>query len=240
MDQARVPLLEIDPDLGRHLDAEDAARAAEALTLPVVSVRTGQLQDAVLSNGAVNPFAAYVVSGLVSRQIDIGAQPALELLGPGDFFGNRALDGMLPAVAQLHVSSPTKLALLDDRLLAAVRRWPRLLPGLMMRLCDQRDRLGLQLAISHQPRVEDRLVNLFWHLSDRFGSVTTEGIMVPIALTHESLGRLIGARRPTVTLALRALDRRGVLRRGADRSWLLTVWPGEDHRNGAKPLGPRG
>ena len=231
---ARIPLLEVDPDLARHLNADDAEQARAALTLAVVNVPAGRLRLSDFEADGVNPFAAYVVSGLLTHDIDIGGQPALELLGPGDIFVGRHHDGTLPSRASHIVTAPTRLALLDDRLLAAVRHWPRLLPGLMQRLCEQRDRLALQLAISHQPRVEDRLVNLFWHLSDRFGSVTAEGITLPMSLTHEALGRLIGARRPTVTLALRALDERGILTRREDRSWLLTAWPDAESPDGAE------
>ena len=235
---ARVPLLEIDPDLARQLNAEDAEQARSALTLPLVKVPTGHLRLGDLESAGVHVFAAYVVSGLLTREIDIGGQPAMELLGPGDILVGRTLDGTLPAKARLVVTAPSRIALFDDRLLAGARHWPRLVPGLVQRLCEQRDRLAVQLAISHQPRVEDRLVNLFWHLSDRFGSVTADGITLPMSLTHEALGRLIGARRPTVTLALRALDDRGVLRRRDDRSWLLTQWPEEGALDGAM-LSPR-
>ena len=42
-------------------------------------------------------------------------------------------------------------------------------------LVEQRDRLMMQLVIAEQPRVEDRLLMLFWQLADRFGRVTREG-----------------------------------------------------------------
>lgn len=43
---------------------------------------------------------------------------------------------------------------------------------------------------------------MLWHLADRWGRVTPDGVIVPLKLTHEALGRLVGAQRPTVTLAL--------------------------------------
>ena len=51
--------------------------------------------------------------------------------------------------------------------------------------------------------------------------MTPSGVVVPLSLTHELLGRLVGARRPTVSLALKALIDRGALVRRQDRSWLL-------------------
>jgi hypothetical protein len=44
---------------------------------------------------------------------------------------------------------------------------------------------------------------------------------VPLNLTHESLGRLIGGRRPTVSLALKELASGGTLTRRPAGSWLV-------------------
>ena len=62
---------------------------------------------------------------------------------------------------------------------------------------------------------------LFWHLSERWGRVTAEGVRLELPLTHEVLAELVGAQRPTVTTALSRLARRGELVRVAGRSWLL-------------------
>jgi hypothetical protein len=44
-------------------------------------------------------------------------------------------------------------------------------------------------------------------------------------LTQEQLGRLVGARRPTVTLAHRILRERGLVRRGQADEWILSHEP---------------
>ena len=60
-------------------------------------------------------------------------------------------------------------------------------------------------------RVERRLKALFWHLAERWGRVSGDGVIVPLALTHRILGQLVGARRPTVSTALSELaERAGV------------------------------
>ena len=58
----------------------------------------------------------------------------------------------------------------------------------------------MQAAILALPRVESRVLAILWHLADVFGSVNADGVLVPLKLTHERLGRLVGAQRPTVTL----------------------------------------
>jgi hypothetical protein len=69
-------------------------------------------------------------------------------------------------------------------------------------------------------------------------------VVVPLALTHEALGRLIGARRPTVTLALKALGAQERLLRRGDGAWLLadgdlTTLPHRELSPLAGPARPR-
>jgi CRP/FNR family transcriptional regulator, cyclic AMP receptor protein len=89
------------------------------------------------------------------------------------------------------------------------------------------------MAIVHQARVDIRLQMLFWHLAGRWGKVRSDGIVIPLRLTHAVLSDLVAARRPTVTSALSDLARRGVLR-VTDEGWLLSGEPpGELNATGA-------
>jgi CRP/FNR family cyclic AMP-dependent transcriptional regulator len=92
--------------------------------------------------------------------------------------------------------------------------------ALVIRGADQTRHALLQQAISQLPRVEDRLLALMWSLADSRGIVRSNGIHVPLALTHETLSRMIGARRPTVSLGLKTLSQRGLLSADGD-GWLI-------------------
>jgi CRP/FNR family transcriptional regulator, cyclic AMP receptor protein len=224
--QVTVRLLEVLPQLAEHLDPEQAEQARQAIVAPVVSLGRGAWDRGEIAARRHNPFGGIVLSGLLARHIDIGGYPGLDLHGPGDFLGARELRrATLPCGEAWCATVRSQVAVLDDRFLLAARRWPRLVTGLFTQMQEQHDRLLLQLVVAEQPRVEDRLLLLFWQLSDRFGKVTPEGIAIRLSLTHEALGRLIGARRPTVSLALRTLGERGALVRRADRSWLVREWP---------------
>jgi len=225
---ARVRLLELQGDLAAHIDPDhlDAARAS--VTVPAVSLPPGPWEPSTAGSAARQPFATIVLSGLIARTVDIGNHPGLELYGPGDVIGGSALsESVLPAGESWTVTTPSRIAVLDDEFLVATRRWPRLVTGVCDQMQRQRDRLVLQLVIAEQPRVEDRLLALFWLLSEQYGHVCSDGVVVGLRLTHEALGRLIGAQRPTVTLALKALRARDSLERRADGSWLLNHQPGE-------------
>ena len=58
-------------------------------------------------------------------------------------------------------------------------------------------------------RVEDRLLLTLWHLAERWGKVTPEGILVPLPLSHQRLADIVGAHRPSVTTAMGALSKAG-------------------------------
>jgi CRP-like cAMP-binding protein len=85
----------------------------------------------------------------------------------------------------------------------------------------------VRLAIGSITRVDQRLLLFFWYAAGRWGRVGPDGTRVPFDLTHELLGELVGARRPSVTSALGELRDRGELERSSD-GWLLRGAPPAD------------
>ena len=216
---ARIPLLQADADIGRYLTADERT-AAETLTVPTVTLETGPVDiRELLEHNAC--FGALVLSGMLVAHLRVGEQAGMRILGPGDVVsGGTTPASMLLVDSGNRAVSMTQLAMLGKDVLVGAHRWPRLVAGLHARTADQIERVAVQLAICQLPRVEDRLLALFWLLAEQWGRVTPGGTVLPLALTHETLGALVGARRPTVTLALGELSDRGaVLRQG--RAWLL-------------------
>ena len=84
----------------------------------------------------------------------------------------------------------------------------------MGRLGERAERLATAQAISKLTRVDRRVLAFLWHLAERWGRVTSGGVLVPLTLSHRMLGQIVGARRPTVTAAVRLLVESGeVVRR---------------------------
>ena len=79
----------------------------------------------------------------------------------------------------------------------------------------------MHAAIAQLGRVDLRVLALLWHLADRWGTVTPDGVVLPLRLTHALLGRLVGAQRPTVTLALAQLGGAGDVSRREDGAFVL-------------------
>jgi CRP-like cAMP-binding protein len=175
--------------------------------------------------GHDNVFGALVLDGMVFSHHRVGDHTALRLLGPGDLL---AVPGAASStiVPQSALSAPAQvmLALLGTEVLLAARRWPRLVAGFHVRIAEQSDRVAAQLTICQFPRVDQRLLAMMWLLAETWGHVTTAGTRLPLSLTHDALGALVGARRPTVTLALGELTERGAIVR-QDSGWLLLEPP---------------
>jgi CRP-like cAMP-binding protein len=162
-----------------------------------------------------------VLSGTVAIDVAIASRVCTSLIGPTELIllGGTANESV-PLHWGLSVLEPAMVAVLDERLLVIARRWPRLLIALLNRGAQQTRHAILQKAISQLPRVEDRLLALMWSLADRRGIVRQDGIWVHLAITHDALAQMIGARRPTVSLGLKSLSAQGLLRAEAG-GWLI-------------------
>jgi CRP-like cAMP-binding protein len=218
-----VALFDVEPSLLDCVPAADHDLAlrvghVRAIALPA-GPWTPPAPDAL---GDEEPFAWLVADGALVATTRIAGREAARVLGPGDLFDPRSAGARLLSVEHTwRALRPTTLAALDGRYLAMARRWPKLTLTLQQRLCDEAMRAAILAAIGHLPRVEQRVLALLWHVADRFGRETPDGMAIDLELTHAELGRLVGARRPTVTLALQALREQGDLDRAADGAWLL-------------------
>ncbi len=217
-------LLEVEPDIGRGLDGEDLA-AARQVTVPVLVIRGERDLDVGRQLRRAGAIGALVLEGIVLRQLVVGDQLGTRLMGPGDLvLSGGGPPPMLVGESHFRAIPDTRLAVLGGEFLLAARRWPSLFTGLQLRWAQQADRLTTQLVICQLPRVDQRLLALVWLLAESWGRVTPTGTTLPLSLTHDALGALIGARRPTVTLALRGLTERGAIIR-QDQGWLLLEAP---------------
>ena len=226
-----IRLFDAEPDLIRFLGPEDSQQARET-QLPVHSLGKGQTDIRTLfeQSGA---FGALVLDGMLLQSLRLGSHAGLRLLGPGDVLSlTQAPRSILVVESTCRATVPTRLALLEREMLLAVRRWPQIAAGLHAHTGEQSERLVTQLMICQLPRVDERLLALMWLLAESWGQVTRAGTLLPIGLTHAALGGLIGARRPTVTLALGSLTNSGVIQR-QQRGWLLLGSPHELGRAGA-------
>lgn len=111
----------------------------------------------------------------------------------------------MPIAVQREVE-PARVAVLDERFAAVMTRWPPVTTNLLARTLRHEQSLAIQLAIACLTGVKVRVHVALWHLADRWGRVERDGVVVPLPLTHETIGRLVRTRRPSVSTALKQLS----------------------------------
>jgi CRP/FNR family cyclic AMP-dependent transcriptional regulator len=232
-----IRVLESQPDLAQGLDGEQAALARRHVVAVLDSVEQGSWDPAAAYDESPGAIGLLVIDGIVARDLCIANRWCSELLGPGDLLRPwDYADGAGESVASdssWTVLEPMRVAILDDRFARVACRWPQLMAGLVSRTLRRSRWMTIMLGISNLTRVDQRVVAIMWHLADRWGHVTPDGVVVPVPLTHEMIGRLVGAHRPSVTSALGELNRDGVLER-RDDGWLLRREPPDLNGGGRK------
>ena len=232
----RVSLLDARPELTRSLTPDELAEVAHVQLPVVIADPSRTALDTLLEQH--HAFGAAVLDGLVMNSLRVGEQTGIQLLGPGDLLF--APVDLVPTWArgfELQAAGSARLALFGNEFLAATLRWPRIVQGLWASIGEQLQRLTVQLVICQLPRVDERVLSMLWLLSESWGQVTSGGVRLPLALTHETLGGLVGARRPTVTLALRKLAQDGAIVH-QDTGWLLLQAPADVPEAEARILPP--
>jgi len=160
----------------------------------------------------------------------VGDHPCAELLGPGDLlraWEDRDAEVLLPRTVEWSALSTVRLAVIDQALAVRAAQWPEIFASLVERAARRAERLVVMQAIAHLTRVDDRLLALLWCLAERWGRVSSNGVVVSLRLPHRTLAGMVGARRPSVTTALGQLIARGEVERRPDGGWLLLGDPPE-------------
>jgi len=216
-----VHVLQVDPDLGQNMDPQARDQASELLRARVFLVAKGPWHPPAVEHGALGLL---LLEGLMVRRLRLGHVSSVEVVGPTDIIRPWETDlipSVLPALAEWRVLHEARVALLDVRATTLIGRWPELTVAVAGRLLRRSRSLAYVMAAQHFVRVEDRLLATLWHLASMWGKVTPAGTVVPFRLTHEMLGDIVGAKRPTTTTAVRALERKGRLARDRHRGWIL-------------------
>ena len=236
----RTRLLDEDPELGKWLTPDEVGLAREHLIVPVLRIAPGRWIPPSCENRSCH-LGLLVLEGVLARDEVLCGAVSTDLIGVGELIQPWAGwpgERFVPRRARWTALVSLRVAVLGPAFAAASARWPALRSVLLERTVQRCWSLSTQHAISQLPRVDMRLLALFWHLAEQWGRAVSGGVLLPMPMTHTMLGHLAGAKRPTVTRSLHRLVACGYLAR-RDDGWLL---PGESadalRRLEQEPLDP--
>jgi CRP/FNR family transcriptional regulator, cyclic AMP receptor protein len=217
----RTPLAELDEELCRGIPAKDRPAADQRLVV----------QTAVLTPGGWDPPAEppanastglLIASGLLIRKLRVDGSRAIELLGKGDLVRPWQEDSASFTTSSWRVIEPCRAAILDDRLIASLAQWPMVTTALLARALKRSRWLIAQAGIAAIVGVEDKLLNLLWHIGERWGrAVPDVGIVIDLPLTHELLAEMVGVSRSYATHGIGRLIDNGRVSRPDGRAYVL-------------------
>jgi hypothetical protein len=221
-------ILKEDPDLGHGLSPADRSAATSLFRAPVLRVGGPRWEPPEYPAGTT--YGLLVLDGLIGRRVKIGRAVGTELLSCGDIVRPWAEPvewEMVPPELEWRVFSPARVAVLDERITALIGRRAQLTLNFSERLLRRARAANYLMVVSHLPRVEDRVLATLWHVASCWGRVTPKGVSIPFRLTHELLGEIVGAHRPSVTVAMQTLTSTGRVQRTPEGGFILVGEPPE-------------
>jgi CRP/FNR family transcriptional regulator, cyclic AMP receptor protein len=220
--------LQEDPELAEAVDPQQRPMAIRQLVARQLEISPGSWPG---SAAGLDGIGMLVLQGVLALRVGIAGRHSAELVGDGDVLrrpDDQLSGSQLTLTHNWLVLEPVRIAVLDARFTRQLANFPSLTGALFARCSLRTRQMAVNMAIVHQARVDVRLHMLLWHLAGRWGRVRSDGIVVPLRLTHSILAELVAARRPTVTSALSELSRNGLVR-SVPEGWLLCGPPPGGH-----------
>jgi CRP/FNR family transcriptional regulator, cyclic AMP receptor protein len=220
--QARV--LEAEPGLCDGIELGTLPAATRTVAAATCSLERGRWPSEPWTIDRRGSLGLLVLDGMLARQVLIDEKESVELVGPGDVLRpwaevDREISEQIGEC--WIVPRNARLALLDREFAVSVAPWPEIAANVADRVAMRVGRMALISALQGMRRIDLRLLAILWTYADRWGRVTPRGVALDLELTHRLIGGVVGARRPSVTTALKLLIKKGALSKRPDGSWLL-------------------
>jgi CRP-like cAMP-binding protein len=216
----------------QHLTKSNAATGAPRPTLDLnsgpladVAPRTPFWKGSTLGVQGEPSNSLYIIARgqvLLSRTNARGETHALYLLGPGDLFGEGALQPertwMVTARAvtdgEFHVVRAAQMPRL-------AQYHPQLTAHVLGLITSRLERSHSRVELLSVNSARERVLGLLRALGDHHGEPHGAEVWLPVSLTQAELGEMLGLSRETVARVLAELRSEGVLRRGDRRGmWM--------------------
>lgn len=193
----------------RHLDPTDRARLAE------YAKQARHEADAVIfQRGDAGDSMMAVVRGRVkicNHSVD-GKELVLNILKPGDVFGEIALIDGEPRTADAVAMETCDLLVLERRdFLPFLDQHPRVARRLLDVLCQRLRRTSTHFEDVVFLEVPARLARALLQLGKAFGIPAKSGVCIDIKLSQQQLGAIVGVTRESVNKHLGDWQKAGLI-----------------------------
>lgn len=218
-----IELLSAAPWLAEGLTGDELDGARRALVLPSFTFEPGPWAW----EGPRPAAGLLIIDGRMARVLHIDEAQAhgLELVGDGDLLRPWSFRGptlSIPSRAEWQALSDLHVVELDLAFVRASMRWPRLWINLLDSAVERTRTFSYFLTARQVARLELRILLTLWHLADRWGRRNSDGVILDLPrLTHEMIGRMVSARRPSVTTGIKHLRTLGVIEVRPRGRWVL-------------------
>lgn len=190
--------------------------------LPTIDLEPGPWK---LPDHGSDELGYLVVGGMLLRRVRVEGGRSVELLGVDDLLLPWREERASFSHSEWQVVDRVRLAILDLRAESPHLQSPEIVTAIATRAVDRSRALALQSAIMSIVGTEERLRALLWALAERWGRVLPDGVEIAVNVPQAVLAEMVGARRPTVSLALGSLSERGLLVASEPGRWILLGEP---------------
>ena len=167
----------------------------------------------IFEEGSVGEYMYVIREGQVkvSKMSDDGREKVLEMLGPGDFFGEMALLDRAPRSASVKATTDcVLLALSRNDFIALLRRNPEISLELVRELARRLRETDEEVRGLLFERVEGRTRRVLRRMATQ-PAPGRPHLLSTGSVTHQQLADLVGTSRETITRVVKSLKRRGWL-----------------------------
>lgn len=171
--------------------------------------------DIILMEEDTGKYMYIVLEGRVkvSRVLPSGKEMILAFHEKGDYFGEMALIDGGTTPATVTAMRPTAIAFVGKREFNDVLiKDPTINFALLTTLCTRCRDAWTQIEVLNFNNADARIRTALFHLCQRKGERTDEGIRINLHLTHKEIADMTGISRETATRVLNNLEHQNVLR----------------------------
>jgi CRP/FNR family transcriptional regulator, cyclic AMP receptor protein len=153
-----------------------------------------------------------------------GSELLLSIMGPGEVFGELSLLDGQPRSASVSTLQAVELAFIErEPFLQMVEGSPKLAVRLLGVLSQRLRNLSKRCENVACKDVRSRLAQALVFLADRHGRALDGRVEIPVRLSQQDLGSMVGATRESVNKLLRNWSRSGVLSHVSGRVTISNV-----------------